>query len=176
MATITAPSMEVTQVVTGYMYQLAIAEEENGAGITRIDIGPYFFNGVPPRVQYPEAVTTEMVPPGWEAGRWFTDAKGATWLRFPGGVLRPDDGEQLFQFTSNYAAADDAKTHLVVWHGPNRSETYDVPVPDYTRLATLRNPRHDSQGLGRVYKQTGCLPQLVIGCGVLAGLVWHLVR
>ena len=102
MPMITAPYVETQQVVTGFMYQLHIAEEANGPGITRLDIGPYFFGGAAGRVTYPEAVTNEMTPPGWQAIRWYTDEAGASWLRWEGGRLNSEDGEMLFQVTSNY--------------------------------------------------------------------------
>jgi hypothetical protein len=170
MPTITAPDIEVTQVVTGFMYQLSIAEEDGGVGIDRIDIGPYHFDGTPPRVKYPEAVTQEMAPPDWRSIRWITDGKGQSWLRFDGGTIRPDEGEALFQFTSNHAPATKSGPRLVVWRGA-RSETFDVPVPDYTRKAPARNARHDSTGRGEIYKQTGCLPQLVLGCAAIVGAI-----
>ena len=170
MPTITAPNIEVTQVVTGFMYELSIAEEENGTGITRLDIGPYTFPGVPPRVKYPEAVTHEMSPRDWQAIRWVTDELGQSWLRYQGGTILPDDGEVLFQFTSNRAAATKSGPKLIVWRG-NRSESFDVPTPDYSVDAPARNSRHDSQGLGRVYSTTGCAPQFVLGCLCLVGAV-----
>jgi hypothetical protein len=169
MPAITAPMIEVTQVVTGFLYELSIAEEDGGAGITRVDIGPYTFSGVPPKVSYPESVTNEMCPPDWQPIRWITDERGVSWLRFQGGVLLPEDGEALFQFTSNYAASDNSGTHLVVW------ETFDVPLPDYTCEAPARNSRHDSTGLGRIYKSSGCMPQIVLSAvAVVAAVVaWH---
>jgi hypothetical protein len=176
MPTITAPNIEVTQVVTGFIYELSIAEDDSGTGITRLDIGPYFFEGVPPRVRYPEAVTHEMSPPDWQAIRWITDAKGQSWLSYQGGVIHPDDGEVLFQFTSNRPSATKAGPSLIVWHG-TRSDSYDVPVPDYSVAAPARNSRHDISGLGRVYKQAGCMPQVVLSCLSLAAAVaWVVIR
>ncbi len=169
MATITAPNIEVTQVVTGYIYELSLAEEDSGSGITRIDIGPYRFEGVMPRIKYPEAVTNEMAPPDWQPIRWFTDASGNSWLRYQGGIIRAGDGEALFQFTSNFASSGNAGQSLVVWRG-DRSETYGVRVPDYSQQPTLRNSRRDSSGLGKVY-QTGCAPHFVLGCVLAVGIV-----
>ncbi len=171
MALITAPNIEVTRVVTGFMYELSIAAEEGAGPITRIDIGPYYFPGVAPKIEYPEAVTNEMTTPTWSPIRWYTDADGTSWLRYQGGELVAEDGEALFQFTSNFAPSDNAGAHLVVWRG-TRSETFDVPVPDYTQAPPKRNSRSDSQGLGRVYS-TGCLPQVVLSCLAIAGLVYH---
>jgi hypothetical protein len=170
MPILTAPHIEVTQVVTGFMYELTIAEEENGTGITRIEIGPYSFGGVTPRVRYPEAVTHEMAPPDWQAIRWVTDEQGRSWLRLEGGIICSGDDEALFQFTSNYQAAAGSGPKLIAWRG-NRSESYTVPVPDYSIPAPNRNSRHDSQGLGQVYKQSGCMPQVVLGCLAIGGLV-----
>jgi hypothetical protein len=170
MPTITAPNIEVTQVVTGFIYEISISEDDSGSGITRIEIGPYFFSGVPPRVVYPEAVTNELTPSGWSQIGWITDTKGQSWLRFNGGVIKPGDGEAIFQFTSNYKAAAGSGPRLVVWHGA-RSETFDVPVPDYSSEPPLRNSRHDSTGLGKVYRQSGCMPQTVLCCLIAASLI-----
>src|SRR5450432_1993068 len=105
MPTITAPNFEVTRVVTGFMYELTISEDDSGSGITQIDIGPYKFEGTAPKVEYPEAVTNEGAPSGWSQIGWFTDSKGQSWLRYIGGVIMAGDGEALFQFTSNFQAA-----------------------------------------------------------------------
>jgi len=169
MPTITAPNIEVTQVVTGFMYELTIAEDDNGTGITQIDIGPYKFPGLPPRVEYPESATNESCPSGWSQIGWSTDSKGFSWLSYKDGVIRPGDGEALFQFTSNYKAVAGAGPGLVVWHG-SRSESFAIPVPDYSSTPPLRNSRHDSVGQGRVYKQAGCLPQTVLICLVCAAI------
>jgi hypothetical protein len=159
MPAITAPLVETQPVVTGIMYQVVLNEEENGPGITRIDIGPYYFQG--PQPKYPEPVTNEMSPSGWGAIRWVTDSDGTSWLRYDGGILRPEDGEVLFRFTSNYPPSTSGPAHMVVWHG-GRKEDFDVPVPDYTQPAIRRNSRHDCVGQGAVYKQWGCFPQLVL--------------
>jgi hypothetical protein len=170
MPTITAPNIEVTQVVTGYMYELTISEEDNGSGITQIDFGPYKFPGAFPKIEYPESVTNESCPAGWSQIGWYTDTKGQSWLSYKGGVISPKDGEALFQFTSNYPASAGAGPKLVVWHG-SRAENFDIPVPDYSVAPPLRNSRHDCTGLGLVYKQAGCLPQTVLLGLLCAGIV-----
>jgi len=168
MPTITAPLVETQHVVTGTLYQITIGEEQNGTGITRLDIGPYQFPGVAPNLDFPEAVTSELTAPGWEPIRWFVDSKGAAWLRFDGGRLLPEDGEMVFQYTSNHSPVSDGSHYMVIWRD-GRSEKYIAPVPDYSIAPPRFNSRHDSTGLGRVYKQWGCLPQLVIGLlGLLA--------
>ena len=175
MPTITAPNIEVTQVVTGFMYELTLAEEDGGPGITRIDIGPYKLEGLYPKIEYPESVTNESCPAGWSQIGWYTDPKGLSWLRYDGGIIRASDGEALFQFTSNHAALVGAGPRLTIWRG-TRSETFDVPVPDYSTAPPARNSRHDSTGLGRVYKQAGCLPQTVLMGLIIAGLLALIVH
>src|SRR6185437_5423379 len=133
-------------VVTGFMYQLHIAEEQNGQGITRLDIGPFRFPGTPPLVKYPEAVTNEMCPPGWSAIRWITDDSGASWLRWQGGRLDSADGEMIFQMTSNYPPTSTGAGRFV-YRGPNsRPERYEIPTPDDTVTPPQINPRPHAAG------------------------------
>ena len=172
MPTITAPLVETQHVVTGTLYQVTIGEEQNGSGITRLDIGPYQFPGVAPNLDFPEAVTSELTPPGWEPIRWIVDSKGSAWLRFEGGRLLPQDGEMVFQYTSNHPPVSDGSQYMVVWRD-GRSDKHIAPVPDYSVPPPKLNSRHDSTGLGRDYKQWGCLPQLVIGLlSLLAIACW----
>ena len=170
MASITAPYVETSQVVTGFMYQLAIAEEENGAGITRLDIGPYSFPGGAPQVKYPEAVTNEMTPPGWAAVRWFTDESGASWLRWEGGKIATEDGEMLFQLTSNYPPSHSGAA-LYVWREKSAPERYAIAAPDYTQSPPAVNPRHDVKGQLAFTQGTGCAPLLIFAAFGLAALV-----
>ena len=137
MAAITAPYVETQQVVTGFIYQLHIAEQENGQGITRLDIGPYFFPGAPPQVKYPEAVTNEMCPPDWQAVRWVTDAGGASWLRWQGGRLHAEDGEQIFQLTSNYPPATPTRRSMSGGRG-RRAPSGSPSPPRTTRRSRPR--------------------------------------
>ena len=161
MPMITAPYVETQQVVTGFMYQLHIAEETNGPGITRLDIGPYFFGGAEGRVKFPEAVTNEMTPPGWQAIRWHTDAAGASWLRWEGGRLDAEDGEMLFQVTSNYPpSSSDAALH--VWRGSRAPERYAIAAPDYSSEPPANNPRHDVKGQAAFAGKTGCAPVIAL--------------
>jgi|SRR5579883_527240 len=172
MPAITAPLVETQPVVTGIMYDMTINEEENGTGITRIDIGPYYFPGPTPK--YPEPVTNELAPSGWNSIRWVTDPDGTSWLRFEGGILRAEDGEVVFRYTSNFPPSTSGPAHLIVWRG-SRKEDFNVPVPDYTQPAIRRNSRHDCTGQGAVYKQWGCFPQLVLGAlglmAVIGGII-----
>jgi hypothetical protein len=173
MPTVTAPYVETQQVVTGYMYQLHVGEGESGQGITRLDIGPYFFPGAPPQIKYPEAVTNEMCPRDWQPIRWYTDEAGASWLRWQGGRLFPEDGEMIFQFTSNYPAVN-ADASLYVWHGASASpERYTISAPDYSQPPPQINPRHDVIGQKLFAQGKGCAPAvLMAGLAVLA-LVRH---
>lgn len=175
MPTLTAPYVEVQQVVTGYMYQLHIAEDSQGRGITRMDIGPYYFEGVPPRVRYPEAVTNELCIPGWEAIHWFTDESGASWLRWQGGILRPEDGEIIYQMTSNYPATNTGAA-LHVWRvGATSAERYEISAPDYSKLPPRINPRHDVIGQGTTFARGGCssvLLGIVITAASIAARHW----
>ncbi|MDR3707999.1 MAG: hypothetical protein P4L33_06845 [Capsulimonadaceae bacterium] len=161
MATITAPLVETHQVVTGILYQISLSEAADSTGITRVEIGPYRFRSGPNGPMYPEAPTCELTPPGFQAVRWITDAGGASYLYFEGGRLLPGDGEVVFQLTSNYPPSTDSSASLVVWRD-NRPESFRVPCPDYTKSPPTRNARHDSRGLGRIYQQAGCLPQLTL--------------
>ena len=145
MASITAPFVETQQVVTGFMYQLQIGEEANGLGITRLDIGPYYFPGAAPQIRYPEAVTNEMTPPGWAAIRWYTDEAGASWLRWDGGRIVTEDGEMLFQMTSNYPPSQSGAA-LYVFRGKQGPERYAIAAPDYSQPPPAVNPRHDVKG------------------------------
>ena len=174
MPTVTAPYVETQQVVTGFMYQLHIAEAQDGPGITRLDIGPYFFPGTPPQVKYPEAVTNEMCPPGWQGIRWYTDEAGASWLRWEGGRLYAEDGEAIFQLTSNYPPSRTGAA-LTVWRGANRSsERYEIAAPDYTESPPQINPRHDVLGQKTFAKGAGCAPPLVLAlAGVAVALLRH---
>src|SRR3712207_8135098 len=45
--------------------------------------------------------SNELCPPGWQGIRWVTDDNGASWLRWEGGRLTPEEGEMLFRLTSN---------------------------------------------------------------------------
>ncbi len=130
---LTAPYIETQQVVTGFLYQLHIAEESSGAGITRLDIGPYFFGGAAERVPYPEAVTNEMTPPGWQAIHWHTDEAGASWLRWEGGRLDAEDGELIFQMTSNYPPG---RGDAALYVGRGRPAS---PSPPLTTRSTPRS-------------------------------------
>ena len=170
MASITAPYVETSQVVTGFMYQLSIAEEANGSGITRLDIGPYSFPGAAPQIKYPEAVTNEMTPPGWAAIRWFTDESGASWLRWEGGRIATEDGEMLFQVTSNYPPSYSGAS-LYVWRGPRDPQRYAIAAPDYTQSPPVVNPRHDVKGQLSFAQGTGCTPLLIFAALGLAALV-----
>ncbi len=172
MASITAPYVETQQVVTGFMYQLQIAEEENGGGITRLDIGPYYFPGAAPQIKYPEAVTNEMTPPGWAAVRWFTDESGASWLRWEGGRIDQKDGEMLFQMTSNYPPSHSGAA-LYVWRGKQGTERYPIAAPDYSQPPPAVNPRHDVKGQLQFTQGTGCAPVFVLGALGIAALVRH---
>ena len=172
MATVTAPYVETQQVVTGYMYELHIGEEENGPGIVRLEIGPYFFPGAAPQMKYPEAVTNEMCPPGWEAVRWVTDEAGASWLRWQGGRIVADDGEMLFQLTSNYPASNTGP-ELYVWRGNRKSpERYGISAPDYSQEPPQINPRHDVIGK-KAFARAGCAPVVLLTLGSLAAAVKH---
>jgi hypothetical protein len=164
MPTVTGPYIETQQVVTGFMYQLHIAEEENGQGITRLDIGPFRFPGTPPLVKYPEAVTNEMCPADWSAIRWVTDETGASWLRWQGGRLNSSDGEAIFQMTSNYPPTSTGAA-LYVYRGSNpKAERYEIPTPDYSAAPPQINPRHDVVGKGTTFVQgSGCAPVLALG-------------
>jgi len=172
MPTLTAPYVETQQVVTGFMYELHIAEETNGPGITRLDIGPYFFSGARDSVKYPEAVTNEMTPPGWQAVRWITDASGASWLRWEGGRIDTEDGEMLFQLTSNYPPSN-SDAALYVWRGNRAPEKYAVSAPDYSQPPPEVNPRHDVKGQVSFAKGAGCAPPLVFALGLIAAAMRH---
>jgi hypothetical protein len=172
MASITAPYVETQQVVTGFMYQLQIAEEANGPGITRLDIGPYYFSGAAPQIRYPEAVTNEMTPPGWAAIRWFTDDGGASWLRWDGGRIATEDGEMLFQMTSNYPPSHSGAA-LYVRRGNRGPERYAIAAPDYSQPPPAVNPRHDVKGQLQFTQGTGCAPLLVFAAAGAAALVRH---
>ena len=173
MPMITAPYVETQQVVTGFMYQLTIAEEANGPGITRLDIGPYFFSGAAGRVSYPEAVTNEMTPPGWQAIRWYTDDAGASWLRWEGGRLEAADGEMLFQVTSNYPPSN-SDAALYVWRSNRAPERYAISAPDYSAEPPANNPRHDVKGQVAFAQGKGCAPSLALAMlGAAAAAVRH---
>ena len=172
MASITAPYVETSQVVTGFLYQLSIAEEENGPGITRLDIGPYYFSGAAPQIKYPEAVTNEMTPPGWSAIRWFTDEAGASWLRWDGGRIGADAGEMLFQMTSNYPPSQSGAA-LYVHRGRQGPERYAVAAPDYSQAPPANNPRHDVKGQLQFAPGSGCAPVFALAAAGLAALVRH---
>ena len=172
MPMITAPYVETQQVVTGFMYQLTIAEETNGPGITRLDIGPYFFGGAAGRVSYPEAVTNEMTPPGWQAIRWYTDEAGASWLRWEGGRLEAADGEMLFQVTSNYPSSN-SDAGLYVWRVGRAPERYAISAPDYSAEPPTNNPRHDVKGQVAFAQGKGCAPVLALAMLGAAAAVRH---
>lgn len=174
MPSVTAPYVEVSQVVTGFMYQLHVGEGAGGPGITRLDIGPYFFPGAPPQIKYPEAVTNEMCPPGWQAVRWVTDDAGASWLRWEGGRLDPEDGENLFQVTSNYPASNTGAA-LHVFRGPRKeAERFAISAPDYAQEPPAVNPRHDVIGQ-KQFAAPGCAPVLALLGGVGFLLLRHLL-
>lgn len=172
MASITAPYVETQQVVTGFMYQLQIAEEANGPGITRLDIGPFYFSGAAPQMKYPEAVTNEMTPPGWAAIRWHTDEAGASWLRWDGGRIATEDGEMLFQMTSNYPPSHSGAA-LYVWRGRQGPERYAIAAPDYSQSPPAINPRHDVKGQLPFAQGTGCAPLLVFAAVGAFALAKH---
>jgi hypothetical protein len=169
MASIIAPHIETQLVVTGTSYTLTIAEANSESGITRIEIGPYYFEGAKGQTKFPESPTNEMVPPGWEQIHWVEAEDGSFWLRFDGGVLLPEAGNQLFQFTSNFPPSSSGLAKLKVWRG-NRSETFNENVPDYDQKPPKRNSRHDSTGLGQVYQKWGCMPQVILCLATLAAL------
>jgi hypothetical protein len=173
MPTVTAPYIETQQVVTGRMYELTIAEQDGGQGITRLEIGPYYFPGVAPRIKYPEAVTNEACPPDWSGIRWVTDENGASWLRWDGGRLMPEDGEMVFRLTSNYPPSDRGQAALLVWRGASKTpERFKVPVPDYSQPPPQINPRHDVIGKGITFvARGGCLPPAIFGLCVLGVLI-----
>ncbi len=152
MASITAPNIETQQVVTGISYFLTIAESDSGTGITRVEIGPYFFEGTSERIKYPEAPTNELVPAGFSQIHWVQDPDGSSWLRFDGGTLRASDGEQVFHFTSNFPPSNEGLAKLRIRRG-SRSETFEVNVPDYSNTPPKRNARRDSTGLGKYYRK-----------------------
>ena len=110
-------------------------------------------------IKYPEAPTNELCPSGWQQVRWITDKSGNLWLRFEGGVLHPEDGYKVFQFTSNFPSVTGGVIKMNVWRGA-RIESFDVPVPDYSQPPPARNNRRDSTGLGWVYKQWGLFPKV----------------
>lgn len=167
MPTVTAPYVETQQVVTGFIYQLHIGEETDRPGITRLDIGPYFFTDAGPQKKYPEAVTNEMCPPGWNAVRWYTDEAGASWLRWQGGRLLPEDGEAIFQLTSNYPATN-TDAALYVWRGNAKTpDRYAISAPDYSQTPAKINPRHDVTGKKQFAKGSGCAPPLVFALAAL---------
>jgi hypothetical protein len=152
MATITSPSIATQQVVTGINYELTIAESSTGTGITRIEIGPYFFEGAAGQIKYPEAPTNELCPAGWQQIHWVQESDGSSWLRFEGGIVRASDNERIFQFTSNFPPSSDGLAKLRIWRG-SRSETFRANVPDYSQAPPLRNARRDSTGLGKFYRK-----------------------
>jgi hypothetical protein len=175
MPTVTAPYVETQQVVTGFMYQLYIAEADGGPGITRLDIGPYRFEGIPPTVKYPEAVTNEMCPVGWQAIRWVTDESGASWLRWQGGILNDTDGEVIFQLTSNYPSSNTGAA-LYVYRGSRRApERFPIAAPDYTASPPDINPRHDVVGRTAFAGRAGCAPAILLTIGALiaAAAYWR---
>lgn len=170
MPSLTAPFVEVTQVVTGFMYQLHIAEETGQPGITRLDIGPYFFSGAPPQIRYPEAVTNELCPPDWQAVRWVTDEGGQSWLRWQGGTLTAEDGVTTFQLTSNYPAANTGAA-LHVFRGPKRApDRFTISAPDYAQPPPANNSRHDVKGQAQ-FVGPGCAPSLVLSVLAFVGLL-----
>ena len=172
MPTVTAPYVETQQVVTGFIYQLYIAEEQNGQGITRLDIGPYYFPGAPGQIKYPEAVTNEMCPADWQAIRWVTDPGGASWLRWQGGRLDPEDGEMIFQLTSNYPSSNTGAA-LHVWRGNRASVRYAISAPDYAQEPPEVNPRHDVIGQNSFVKGAGCSPVLLLAATGLVAAMRH---
>ncbi len=175
MAMITAPYVETQQVVSGFLYQLAIGEEENGPGITRLDIGPYYFGGAASAAPYPEALTNEMTPPGWAAVRWFTDGAGASWLRWDGGRIAPEDGEMLFQMTSNYPACapSGSGVGLYVGRGTRTPERFAIAAPDYSQSPPVVNSRHDVKGQIAFAPTTGCAPVLLLAAAGITLAVRH---
>ena len=172
MPSLTAPYVETQQVVTGFMYELHIAEGTNGPGITRLDIGPYFFAGASDSIKYPEAVTNEMTPPGWAAVRWVTDASGSSWLRWEGGRIDTEDGEMLFQLTSNYPPSN-SDAALYVWRGNRSPEKFSLSAPDYSMPPPAVNPSHDVKGQSAYAQGSGCAPPLLLALGLLAAAVRH---
>jgi hypothetical protein len=172
MATITAPYVETQQVVTGYMYQLYVGEEQNGQGITGLDIGPYYFEGAPPRIKYPEAVTNELCPPDWQAIRWFTDEAGASWLRWQGGRIDPEDGEIIFQYTSNYPPSENAAALYIRRGLSQTTQRYAITAPDYTQSPPRINSRHDVIGQKR-FASTGCAPTMALALSGIVLLIRH---
>jgi len=190
MPTVTAPYIETSQVVTGFMCQLHIAEGAGGQGITKLEIGPFRFPGTPPLVKYPEAVTNEMCPPGWAAIHWITDASGQSWLRWQGGRLSHEDGEVIFQMTSNYPPTHEhVGPALCVYRGSSdKGERYEIPTPDYSTPPPQINPRHDVIGKGGTFVRgtvdedgkkvakmsgAGCVPMIAL---TLAPLIMAVVK
>ena len=175
MAMTSGPYVETQQVVTGFMYQLHVAEEGGGPGIVRLELGPYFFAGTAPQVKYPEAVTNEMCPPDWQAVRWVTDGSGASWLRWQGGRLTPEDGEMVFQMTSNYPPANTG-AELLVWHGNRKSpDRFAVSAPDYSQEPPHINTRHDVIGK-KEFAGKGCAPLVLLAVGVLGIAAKHWIK
>jgi hypothetical protein len=161
MPSITAPNIETQQVVTGTSYTLSISESSTGTGITCIEVGPYYFEGAAGQIKYPEAPTNEMCPADFGQCHWVQDAEGSSWLRWQGGIVKAEDHDRIFMFTSNYPPSTSGPAKLRIWRG-TRPESFTVAAPDYSQKPPTRNARHDSTGLGSVYQQWGCLPQLVI--------------
>jgi hypothetical protein len=173
MPTVTAPYVETQQVVTGFIYQLQIAAEENGQGITRLDIGPYFFAGASPQVKYPEAVTNEMCPKDWQPVRWYTDEAGASWLRWQGGRLAPEDGEVIFQLTSNYPPTNTEAALYVTHVGSKSTERYAISAPDYSQPPPKINSRRDVVGQKAFASSKGCAPILLMAFALAALMLRH---
>jgi len=177
MPTVTSPYVETKQVVTGIIYQLSIAEDTGGPGITRLDIGPCHFAGIPPKVKYPEAVTNELCPAGWKAIRWVTEPDGKSWLRWDGGILRPEDGNILFQMTSNYPAAT-SDAELWVWRGKSSEpQRFQISAPDYTLTPPKINNRHDVIGQGTIFQTgSGCAPPaMALLFGTILAVLRHII-
>jgi hypothetical protein len=170
MASFTAPNIETQQVVNGINYQLTIAEFDTGPGITRVEIGPYYFDTSVGQVKYPEAPTNEMCPSGWEQIRWVQESDGSCWLRYNGGIILAEDNERIFQFTSNFPPSTIGTAKLKIWRG-TRTETFEANVPDYTCEPPARNSRRDSTGLGAVYNKWGCMPQVILCVSTLVAVI-----
>jgi hypothetical protein len=175
MASLTAPFIETQLVVTGTNYFLTIAETSDQNGITRIEIGPYYFDGAEGQKKYPESATNELVPAGWGPIHWVQESDGSSWLRFDGGKLVPSDGNRVFQFTSNFPPSNEGLAKLTVWRG-TRSETFRLSVPDYNQKPPIRNSRRDSFGLGQVYQKWGCMPQVILCATIITAILLTLKK
>ena len=131
------------------MYQLHIGEEANGQGITRLDIGPYYFPAGAAAGQIPGSRDQRDDPAGLgRRSAGITDEAGASWLRWQGGRHCPEDGEMLFQMTSNYPPSQH-RCGPVRLARQARPGALRIAAPDYSQPPPQINPRHDVKGQKR---------------------------